>query len=189
MISFCALLVASDPWSRGDLIAIWSLIGGFTAVLIAILTLRRGNKNSSVASMIPLNAEIRDMWDEYIASFTSLDFTTSLELEALEREISTKLERLLNVLELAAAIEVEGTLSGVSRVLMRDYLSRMLDIIISDDYTNARVSELLQDDSTFIFIRRFLKKSAPLSAVLPPDWYVYPQPSWMQRTRHFFNIE
>jgi hypothetical protein len=186
MISLCAMLVASDTWSRGDLIAFWSLIGGLMAVLIAILTLRRGNKNSSVASMIPLNAEIRGMWDEYTASFASLDFTTSLEFAKLEREIATKLERLMNVLELAAAIEVEGTLSGVSRVLMRDYLGRMLDIIISDDYTNAKVSELLQDDITFIFIRRFLKKSAPLSAVLPPKWYAYPEVSLTQRARNFF---
>jgi hypothetical protein len=186
MILPCVMPVASDTWSRGDLIAFWSLIGGLMAVLVAILTLRRGNKNSSVASMIPLNAEIRDMWDEYAASFTSLDFTTSLEFAKLEREIATKLERLMNVLELAAAIEVEGTLSGVSRVLMRDYLSRMLDIIISDDYTNAKVSELLQDDTTFIFIRRFLRKSVPLSAVLPPRWYAYPTVSFMQRARRFF---
>lgn len=181
-----AMQVASDTWSRGDLIAFWSLIGGLTAVIVAIWTLHRGNRNSSVASMIPLNAEIREMWNEYTASFTNLDFTTSLEFAELEREIATKLEELMNVLELAAAIEVEGTLSGVSRVLMRDYLQRVLDNIISDDYTSTKVSELLQDENTYIYVRRFLKKSAPLSAVLPPQWYAYPQVSWFERAKSFF---
>jgi uncharacterized membrane protein YccC len=71
-----ALLVTPEPWSRGDLIALWSLIGtaiavaiSLGAVFIVIRTLRRGNKNSSVATMIPLNAEIRQMWADYIDSF------------------------------------------------------------------------------------------------------------------------
>jgi hypothetical protein len=148
-------ITTSDTWTRGDLIAFWSLIGtagavaiGLIAVVIAILTLRRGNKNSSVASMIPLNAEIRQMWSEYAETFANLDFKDDTELVALERTISVKLQRMMNVLEIAAAIEVEGTLSGVSRVLMRDYLERMLTIIIRDDYTNAKASELLQDETT-----------------------------------------
>jgi hypothetical protein len=118
MTVLAAVMTSANSWSRGDLIAFWSLIIGIIAIVLALLTLRRGNKNSSVASMIPLNAEIRGMWDQYISSFASVDFTTVLELETLEREIALKLEQLMNVLEIAAAIEVEGTLSGVSRVLM-----------------------------------------------------------------------
>ncbi len=136
--------------------------------------------------MIPLNAEIREMWEQYVESFGSAPSETALELETLERGIATKLERLMNVLEIAAAIEVEGTLSGVSRQLMRDYLRRMLDIIISDDYTNSRVSDLLQDEKTYIFIRRFLRQRDRVSAVLPPNWYAYPDISWWQRARSFF---
>jgi hypothetical protein len=111
------LLVASAEWNRGDLIALWSLILGALAVVVAIGTLRRGNKNSSVASMIPLNAEIRSMWDEYIDSFANMNFKSPAEFVAFERNIKAKLERLMNVLEIAAAIEVEGTLSGVSAFL------------------------------------------------------------------------
>jgi argonaute-like protein implicated in RNA metabolism and viral defense len=128
----------------------------------------------------------RSTWDEFVASFQSMDFASPAEFADFERNIKNKLERLMNVLEIAAAIEVEGTLSGVSRALMSDYLRRILDDIIGDDYTNAKVSELLQDDSTYIFIRRFLKKNAPLSAVLPPPWYAYPQLGRWERIRDFF---
>jgi hypothetical protein len=69
---------------------------------------------------------------------------------------------------------------------MSDYLRRMLDDIISDEYTNAKISELLQDETTYIFIRRFLKKNAPLSAVLSHQWYAYPQLSLTERVRDYF---
>jgi hypothetical protein len=186
MILLTATWEHADAWTRGDLIGFWSLVFGVLAVIVAIFTLRRGNKNSSVASMIPLNAEIREMWDQYTASITSIAFTSLQELEVLELEVLSKLERLMNVLEIAAAIEVEGTLSGVSRVLMRDHLERLLNEIMDNDYTSAQVSRLFQDETTYIFIRRFLKKNAPLSTALPPQWYVYPNISWLQRAKSFF---
>jgi|GEM_PF-3535844 len=186
MTLLAAVMASADSWSHGDIIDLSSLIVGTLAILVAFFTLHRGNLNASVASTIPLNAEIRDMYEQYIAAFSNIQFTTALELESLETEITTKLERLMNVLELAAAIEVEGTLSGVSRVLMRDYLRRMLDILISDGYTNSKVSNLLQDENTYIFIRRFLKQRDRVSAVLPPKWYAYPKVSWLQRARSFF---
>jgi hypothetical protein len=177
-----AVLLTPDTWSRGDLIAFWSLIGNGIAVAIALIalfiaihTLRRGNKNSSVATMIPLNAEIRQMWAKYDDALASIDFKNDEELAALEEKIAVKLQDLMNVLEIAAAIELEGTLSGVSRVLMRDYLEQMLDMIIRDDYTNAKVSDLLQDETTYIFIRRFLKKTVPPNSILPAEWYVSPR--------------
>lgn len=186
MISSAALQITPDIWGRGDVIALWSLILGVLAIIVAIFTLRRGNKNSSVASMIPLNAEIRNTWDEFIDSFQTMDFSSPAEFVEFERNIRNKLERLMNVLEIAAAIEVEGTLSGVSQDLMSDYLRRILDDIISDDYTNAKVSDLLQDETTYIYIRRFLKKNTPLSTVLPPQWYAYPNVSWLDRAKSFF---
>jgi len=176
------VLITPDTWSRGDIIAFWSLIWtaitvpiGLLAVVIAILTLRRGNNNSSVATMIPLNAEIRQMWSEYDDTLSNINFKNDAELAALDDKITVQLQNLMNVLEIAAAIEVEGTLSGVSRILMRDYLEQMLMIIIRDDYTNAKVSELLQDETTYIFIRRFLKKTVPSNSILPPQWFVSPR--------------
>lgn len=87
MILLDAVLVTPDTWSRGDIIAFWSLIGtaiaipiGLIGVVIAILTLRRGNKNSSVATMIPLNAEIRQRWSEYDDALSTIHFKDDAEL-------------------------------------------------------------------------------------------------------------
>jgi hypothetical protein len=63
MNQLMATWVSSDRWSRGDLIGFWSLIFGVLAVIVAIFTLRRGNKNSSVASMIPLKETLHKFCD------------------------------------------------------------------------------------------------------------------------------
>jgi hypothetical protein len=178
-----AWIVATESWSRGDRIAFWSLIIG---VVGTFFTLRRGNKNSSVASMIPLNAEIRDRLDQYNSSFANIGFETELELEASERTVALKLEQLMNVLELAAAIEVEGTLSGVSRDLMSDYLQRTLEDLIRNDYTSSKVSSLLQNQKDYLYIRRFLRQRDRVSSALPQGWYAYPKVSWLQHARSFF---
>jgi hypothetical protein len=115
---------------------------GIIDLIIAIHTLRRGNRNASVASMIPLNAEIRDTYDRYIESFSNTTFQTTVELEILEREITTRLEKLMNVLEITAAIQVERTFSGVLRELMGEYLQRILEDLLSDEYTSSKVSRL-----------------------------------------------
>jgi hypothetical protein len=92
--------------------------------------------------MIPLNAEIRDTYDRYIESFSNTTFQTTVELEILEREITTRLEKLMNVLEITAAIQVERTFSGVLRELMGEYLQRILEDLLSDEYTSSKVSRL-----------------------------------------------
>jgi hypothetical protein len=175
--------VADIAWSRADRIALWTLIAGVFGIWIAWRTLRRGNRNSSVASMIPLNAEIRDMYDQYIEIFSSAQFQTPLELEILEREIADRLEKLMNVLEMSAAIQVERTFSGVSRTLMSEYLQRVLEDLLADDYTSNKVSGLLQDDRTYLYIRHFLHRTARLSVVLPPKWYVLPDRTIWQRIK------
>lgn len=183
------LAVWFEGWNRPDSIALAGLIVTVIAVTIAIATLHRGNLNSSIASMLALNSEIRDMWDQYIAAFPDqehLDRASAEEIAEFEEVLRARLESLMNVLEIAAAIEVEGTLSGVSRVLMRDYLRRTMADIIGDEYTSPKVSGLLQDGHTFIFIRRFLKERSRLSVVMPPQWYEDPKVSLRERAKSLF---
>jgi hypothetical protein len=61
-------VVATEPWSRSDILTAWSLGLACFGVVAALYTLHRGNLNASVASMIPLNAEIREAWKRFLAS-------------------------------------------------------------------------------------------------------------------------
>jgi hypothetical protein len=188
MILTAAWSTAGASWSRSDSLALWALLAGIVGIAVAVHTLMRGNRNSSVASMIPLNAEIRDMYDAYVDSFSSARFHMQIELEILERKITTRLEKLMNVLEMSAAIQIEGTFSGVSRVLMRDYLQRILEDLLIDDYTSNNVSRLLQDQQTYIYIRRFLRRKARLSITLPPEWFLAPDQTRWQRIRQHLHF-
>jgi hypothetical protein len=91
----------------------------------------------------------------------------------------------MSVLEIAAAISVEGTLVGVSNELMRDYVERTLNSLLSDGYTSVRIKGLLQNGETFYYIRRFLNKQIPLSVVQAPTWYTVPKVSLLAKLRSF----
>lgn len=139
--------------------------------------------------MIPLNSELREMWDNYIAAFPPIDEQdrlTNKQIAEIEQKLLTQLSNMMNVLEIAAAIEVEGTLSGVSRMLMQDALQQYLSDILGDPYTSEKVSSLLQDENTFYYIRRFLHKTESESVVYPSHWYAYPKVSMLDRAKTFF---
>lgn len=184
-------MVQIEPWSRGDVFAGWAL--GLTAVgiIAALYTLHRGNLNASVASMIPLNAEIREAWKRYLESYPTsekLKDATPSQLRAFIRENDTQLEYLMNVIEIAAATSVEGTLIGVSNELISGYVDRTLNSLLSDSYASVRIKGLLQDSQTFIYIRRFLNKQIPLSVIKVPTWYMVPKVSWFARFRSFLRV-
>jgi hypothetical protein len=182
-------LAALGPWGRADAIALATLVLGLIAFGLAWWTLHRGNLNSSVASMIPLNAEIRQMQDELVSVFPSeevLEELNEAQLSELENTFRSKLERLLNVLEISAAIDVERTLSGVSRKLMSGYLERTLSSLMSDDYTSSKISGLLQDAETYIYIRKFLRSRPDVSDAFPSNWYAIPKRSWFEHVATIF---
>ena len=154
------MLDCFHSWTRGDLIGLFSLVAGVVSVPVAIWTLHRGNLNASVATMIPLNAEIRSMFEDYLGSFHDLSFTTQEELQAATLRIRLKLERLLNVLELAAAILNEGSLSGVSSLLMRSYLERVLNTLLDDDLTKTAFKDMIREPGTYVYIQGFLQEVA-----------------------------
>jgi hypothetical protein len=184
-------LVQIEPWSRGDLLAAWALGLAVVGVIAGLYTLHRGNLNASVASMIPLNAEIREAWKRYLESYPTpdkLNDATPTQIRAFIRENDTQLEYLMNVLEIAAATSVEGTLIGVSNELMSGYVDRTLNSLLSDGYASVRIKGLLQDSQTFIYIRRFLNKQIPLSVIQVPTWYIVPKVSWFTRLRSFLRV-
>ena len=57
-------------------------------------------------------------------------------------------------------------------MLMSEYLNNILRMLAKDEFTRANVGPLLQDASTFIFIKKFLReKRTTLSVVNPPQWF------------------
>ena len=109
--------------------------------------------------MVTLNEGFRNAWQRF---FSAKD----------ELEKTTELAELLNLFEIACAIRQEGSVSGNSAELLREYLDSVLGLLTSNSYICEKAGALLQGDTTFIFVRRFLKeKRSRPGVVIPIEWY------------------
>lgn len=144
--------------NTSDAIASASLLVAFVALLVAWYAIGRANKTTSAATLVALNEGFRNGWVRYVSA---------------NEELKTpELAELLNLLEIACALFQEGSVSGNSAGLLREYLNGALRILAADVATSARIGALLQDTSTFSFIRRFLKLNHSVPHVtIPIAWY------------------
>jgi hypothetical protein len=142
----------------GDWIGLFTLLVTIGAVWVAIVTLRRGNKNASVATLVALHEAFREAWQRFRQADSEIDR-------------AWELSDLLNYIEIACGIECEKSLSGVSQTLMTDYLNEIFQILLSNDYINQQIPRMLHAPSTFCYIKRFLHSKPKLSVTIPPAWY------------------
>lgn len=144
-----------------DPIAVASLIVAVLALGISVYAIRRANATTSAATLVTLNEAFRQGWERYLQRD-----------ETVTGLADSELAELLNLLEIACAIYLEGSISGNSRKLLLDYLNNVLSVLSRHENVNLKALELLQTDRTFEFIKKFMKKKpAELSVTLPPKWY------------------
>ncbi len=144
--------------SLSDKLAGASLLVGIVAFILAFYAILRANKTSSAATMVALNEGFRAAWARFLG--------------AKPTEQENELAELLNLFEIACAIRVEGSLSGNSAILISEYLDNVLRLLISNDYTKAHTLPLIQDETTFLFIKKYLRmKAHSLSITIPLEWY------------------
>jgi hypothetical protein len=143
-----------------DWIALASLVVAFAALGISIYAIIRANATTSAATFVTLNEGFRQSWDR------------CLQPGVGQGAENVGLPELLNLLEIACAIYLEGSVSGNSRKLIAEYLNSVLSLLTKSPVLNPQVLPLLQTEETFIFIKKFLRKRrSVLSVTIPPEWY------------------
>jgi len=146
--------------STSDDIALASLAVALVSLYISLYAVRKANATTSAATLVSLNESFRQAWER------------CLQPSAAEDPTNSDLADLLNLIEIASAIYLDGSVSGNSRKLILEYLNNVLSHITENPSLNDRVPSLLQDDSTFIFMKRFFgKRRSDLSVTIPPRWY------------------
>jgi len=147
-----------------DWIAAASLGVAAAALAISVYAIVRANKTTSAATLVTLNEGFRQGWEKYLQGLTTEPDAASYHLAEL-----------LNLLEIACAIYLEGSVSGNSRKLLVEYLDNALSLLTSIPSVDDQVLQLLQNEKTFSFIKGFLgkveKKPSVLSVTIPPKWY------------------
>jgi hypothetical protein len=155
-----------------DKIALASLVIAIVSFFIALVALAvsmyatfKSNRNSSVATLVTLSEAFREAWSRFIKATRENDNDTKYY----------ELAELMNLFEIACGIQLENSLSGMSMVLIKEYLEKALGLLISTEYTNKYVPGMLQDPLTFCNIKRFINSRPKyLSVTIPPSWYQFP---------------
>jgi hypothetical protein len=96
---------------------LWLLWRRSSSEYIAIVAVRRSDKNASVAMLITLSEAFRVGWQRVIASIKSIEKDPNAEDTRY-----TTFSELLNLFEIACAIMNEKFVAGFSREIIHKYL-------------------------------------------------------------------
>ncbi|HEU4634905.1 MAG TPA: hypothetical protein VFS41_01915 [Edaphobacter sp.] len=111
---------------------------------VAILTLQRGNNNSSAATLVGLQTGFSNCWDNLRKAIRDED----------EDSRKFYLAELLNLFESACGIINEGTLTGASKKLMVDYVCDCFRLLKELD-VQCEARNLIDTNETYKEIRIF----------------------------------
>ncbi|HZP04785.1 MAG TPA: hypothetical protein VFB43_07790 [Terracidiphilus sp.] len=146
--------------SSSDQIALASGVVSAIALIVAVYAIFKGNRNSSVATLISLSESCRSAWNRFLAATTDDDRTYELA-------------ELMNTLEIAAAILNEDSLAGVSKTLLRAYLEQVLTLLRNNAFASAQIEQMLSVPDTFECIQKFYRapQDALPSITRPKRWF------------------
>lgn len=114
---------------------------GALALGVPVFSIHRSNLNSSVSSFLALNEGFRQAWVRYIHS----------DAEQRDHEFA----ELMNLLEIACAVQLEGSLFGVSRELTAEYIKESLTLLDEHEDARVRYERAIHSPTTFKYIRMF----------------------------------
>lgn len=128
-----------------DRIALGSLIVALVALFVSYLAIVRGNKNGSAASLITLNEAFRQAWERFLGA----------EGDDLRKH---QFAELVNLLEIACALEFDKALVGKPRELLTEYLSDVFDMLNENEMARRLIAELISGPSTMKYVRKFIER-------------------------------
>lgn len=120
-----------------------SLTIALVALVVALLALRRSDKNTSAATLVTLNEAFTAAWQRYLAPKAKRDF---------------EFGNLANLLEIGCAFHHEGSIHGASKEILGHYLESILGMIEELPDARKRLQALREDPDNFKYIIRFLTK-------------------------------
>jgi hypothetical protein len=121
--------------------------------VVAIYAIRRGNRNTSAATLVMLNDGFRQAWQRFFAADDNKDHEFS---------------ELMNLLEIACGIHKEKSLVGVSRELSQEYLEHVLLLLEANEDARRRIEAAIHTPTTFKYIARFRTKMRRRRSQLGP---------------------
>ncbi len=136
------------------------------ALGIAVVALRRSDLNSSAAMIVAMNQGFADSWRQLVRA----------DPDHTDHEFA----ELLNSFEIAAAIHQEGSVRGVAKELLEDYLCRALSMFNEDEGAKQMVAALRDTPTTFRYVILFLKAMKKSGRTDGIETLVDAEPRWSE---------
>ena len=130
-------------WS--SIVTIFGLPVASIALLAALRQLWLSQRTGSVTALVSIHDSLRECWSDY------------LKANIHERDIP--FGDLCNTIEAACAASFDRVFFGKSGEVLTQYLLSALKLIEQDEQLRNKLLALLEDPSTFIYMRRFLTKN------------------------------
>jgi hypothetical protein len=138
--------------STADKLALLSLVVGIVALFVAAVSLvvavyaiRKGNRNSSVATLVTITEAAREAWKRFLNAEN-------------DNDRGYELAELMNILEVGCAMVNERSLAGVSKDLLKELFKQELAHIDGNEYARGQIKTMMSEPHTFEQISRFKER-------------------------------
>lgn len=129
-----------------NVITIFGLPVAAIALVLSVRQLYLSQRTGSVATVMAINDSLRESWVDYLKATT-------------DSEKSIHFGEICNILELACTVSFDHVLYGKSGKLLKTHILNLLNLISDHDSLREDFLGLLQDHTTFEYIRIFLHKN------------------------------
>jgi len=147
-----------------DAIGLASLAVAAVALVVALMALRRSDRNTSAGTLVTLYEAFRQAWNRFLNA---------------ESEDGYEFAELMNLVEIGCAVHLDGSVHGVSRELLEEYLCETVSLIESDAAARGHISRLKSKPTTFKYLRKFAAtmktqgRSSEIEAMIAPPGPAY----------------
>ena len=136
---------ALDYWNFGvACVGLATAIGG---TCFAVYTLRRGNRNASASLVYGMQVGFMQAFDSYLT-------------ETDGDRLVLKMNNIMTLVEVSAAIHCDDALAGKSGDVMKEYLRDILTMIAGRDDLVEMVREMRHAPNVFIYLDKFIDSMA-----------------------------
>lgn len=135
-------------------VAFLGLILAIVAIGVSVVAVRRSDRNASASTLVALYEGLRGAWERYLD-------------EGDDGRRAFQFAELINLIELACAVVVDGAVHGAARELLEEYLAEVLLILVEDAEACERIAALRGQPNTFKYLRRFMMTAASKRRLSP----------------------
>lgn len=124
-----------------DKLAVVGLIISAVGFVFAVITLRKGNENSSAALSLSMTEMCRNAWSRYI--------------DAKDERKELEFGDMMNVFEVGTTLYFQDSFAGITKSMQEKYFKDVFKYLAEDFSKRVEVKALADQADTFEYCKKF----------------------------------